>query len=112
MDDTNNNLIDDKVELSVNSERLQSELNRDKLKWKVRRSLALVAFTYNLIVGLLYFIFVFFLNNDQATMLKDYNSVIISIIGANFSIVMLYIGAVTYSDTLENKLNMTSNKDA
>lgn len=103
----NDPLIDDKIEGQLRENRLRSELIRDKLKWKVRRRISITAFSFNILLGIAYFALIFILDNNQAEMLKEFNSVIISIVGSNFSIVMLYIGAVTYSDNHQkpNKLN-------
>lgn len=107
--DSNNNLVPDSIESKIATEKMKDEFIRTRVRWIIRRRLALSAFIYNLVVGLLYFIIIFFLDKSQADMLKDFNSIMISIIGANFSIVMLYIGAVTYSDTLAD--NRATNSD-
>ena len=42
---------------------------------------------------------VFFLQESQAGMLEQFNSIAITIIGGNFSIILGYFGLATYDDS-------------
>lgn len=90
--------------------RLKLELDRDRHKWKIRRRLAISSFLMNCVLGLL-FVFAPFLFDsvEKVKALVDFNSIIIAVIGSNSSIILLYIGAVTYSDSTGMKVSVERN---
>lgn len=90
-----------KTEEDVELERLKSELARDKLKWRIRRRLALTSFFLTAAICFYYLLSPFFLNPAQAAVLKDFNSILLTLVGTFISVVLAYIGAVTYTDNLK-----------
>ena len=90
------------------NERELAEFERDRKRWTVRRRISITAFTFTLVVGLFYMLAPFILNFEQTTVLKEFNSIIIALIGFNSSIVMLYLGAATYSDSHGNTFKKES----
>lgn len=109
--DANQNLVDDTVESKIATEKLKDDYIRTKVRWLVRRRFAITAFVYNLLIGIAYLLLPLVMSTEQSTNLKDYNSIIVAIIGANVSIIMIYIGAVTISDHLTDKMNQGSNDE-
>lgn len=89
------------VEKEIEQERLEAELARDKLKWRIRRRLAILSFCLTVLICFYYLLSPFFLDTAQAAVLKDFNSVLLTLVGTFISVVLAYIGAVTYSDNLK-----------
>lgn len=90
----------------IDLERNKAELQRDKNKWRIRRRLALTSFMLTLMICVYYLLSPFFLTVEQATILRDFNSIVLTLVGTFISVVLAYIGAVTYSDNHTNvKLN-------
>lgn len=79
-------------------DRLLAELERDKRKWTVRRRISITSFVCLVICLVYYMLIPFVLTQDQAKYMADFNSIIITLVGAFTGIVMVYIGAATYSD--------------
>ena len=90
-----------KTEEDVELERLKLELARDKLKWRIRRRLALASFVFTVLICFYYLLSPFFLDTAQAAVLKDFNSILLTLVGTFISVVLAYIGAVTYTDNLK-----------
>ena len=87
-------------------ERNKAELIRDKNKWRIRRRLALTSFSITLAICVYYLMSPFFLTPEQAAVLRDFNSIVLTLVGTFISVVLAYIGAVTYTDNHTNvKLN-------
>ena len=84
------------------NEREIAEFERDKKRWTVRRRISITAFLYTLFIGIFYLITPFLLSSEQVNTLQQFNSILIALIGFNSSIVMLYLGAVTYADSHGN----------
>lgn len=84
--------------------RIAQELERDKTKWKVRTRFARVAFWTNILVILFCLISPIFLNHETVSNIQEFNSVIITLIGFNSAIVMVYIGAQSWIQDRENNL--------
>ena len=84
------------------NERELAEFERDKKRWTVRRRISITAFIYTLFIGVFYLITPFILSSEQVHVLQQFNSILIALIGFNSSIVMLYLGAVTYADSHGN----------
>ena len=80
-------------------ERNFAELERDKARWRVRRRITLTCVALNIIIIMFYILTVFTLEPTQASILKEFNSIAISIIGGNFSIILAYFGFNTYEDS-------------
>lgn len=89
------------TEKDVELDRLKAELARDKLKWRIRRRLAISSFCLTILICFYYLLSPFFLDTAQATVLKDFNSILLTLVGTFISVVLAYIGAVTYSDNLK-----------
>lgn len=85
-------------------ERLREELKRDIRRWQVRRRIAVSAFILVVFIAMFYMISPIYLPVEAIVKLREFNSIIISIVGLCSSIVLLYIGAATYSDAQGNKV--------
>lgn len=62
-----------------------------------------------------YIIAPFYMTPDQASTFGEFNSIIITLIGFHSGIVMVYVGAVTYSDNVSNGVlqrDITMNADS
>lgn len=81
--------------------RLNFEIEMESIKWRVRRRVCISSFIINTLLGLLYFVIPLILNESQLSSLKEFNSIIITLIGSNSSIILMYYGSVTYSDTMK-----------
>ena len=86
----------EKQELEL--QRTKAELLRDRNKWTIRRRLAMSSFFIVLIISVYYLLSPFFISPEQAAVLRDFNSIILALIGIFISVVLAYIGATTYSD--------------
>ena len=91
-------------ELDLERKRSELELDRDNKKWKIRRRLAISAFVLNNLLGLIYLLFSGLLNSEIVKNLSDFNTIVITLMGSNSSIILLYIGAATYSDSIGQKV--------
>lgn len=89
---------------SLEVERMNAELERDIKRWRVRRRLAIAAFVVVVVIAAFYMIAPTILPTPSITNLKEFNSITITVIGFCSSIVMLYIGAATYSDSHGTKV--------
>ena len=83
----------------IEHDRLESELNRDKVKWRIRRRLAISSFYITAVICVYYLASPFFLVDNQAKMLADFNAVILTLVGTFISVVLVYIGATTYIES-------------
>ena len=72
------------------NERELAELKRDEIRSVTRRRIVKVSVGYNIIIGLFYMFASFFLEPSQADILKDFNSIAITILGGNFSLIGAY----------------------
>lgn len=80
-------------------QRMKAELERDKQKWSTRRKLAVLAFTVNTIIGFSYLVLsTKFLGSSSVDSLKEFNSIIITLIGSNSTVILAYIGAGAISE--------------
>lgn len=77
-------------------ERIEAELERDKKRWTVRRRITLSATFSNFAIILFYMLSAFILRPDQVEMLREFNSIAITIVGGNFSVILAYFGLNTY----------------
>lgn len=94
--DPNNNSNTDELILA---QRMKAELERDKQKWSTRRKLAVWAFIVNTVIGFSYLILsTKFLGSSSVDSLKEFNSIIITLIGSNSTIILAYIGAAAITD--------------
>lgn len=94
-------------EQTEQEERFHEELKRDIVKWRIRRRIAISAFCLVVFIAIFYMFvpLAFGLSLETVGILSEFNPIIISVIGLCSSIVMLYIGAATYSDTHGNKMS-------
>lgn len=90
--------------LEIDKARLEFELERDRKKWRIRRRISVAAFVSNLVAGTLFYLVPWVYNSDQLLILREFNSIAIALIGTNSSIVLLYLGAATYSDSHGNSM--------
>lgn len=80
--------------------REEAEFKRDRRKWRIRRRFAICSFVQLVALTLFYIIAPFFMSPEQAKTFGEFNSIIIALIGFHTGLVMLYMGAVTYSDSV------------
>ena len=80
-------------------ERIEAELERDKKRWTVRRRITLSVVFSNFAIILFYMLSAFILKPEQVEMLREFNSIAITIIGGNFSVILAYYGLNSYEDT-------------
>ena len=80
-------------------ERIEAELERDKKRWTVRRRITLSVVFSNFTIILFYMLSAFILKPEQVEMLREFNSIAITIIGGNFSVILAYYGLNSYEDT-------------
>lgn len=88
MEDQNANGIDD----SIDQERALTELERDRLKWIIRRRMAVCSFIALIVCGIYYALIGVFISMDQAKTMAEFNSIVVSIIGALVSLLLGYYG--------------------
>lgn len=88
MIDENNNGIDDELERA----RAQLEADKDKLKWIIRRRMAVGSFLSLVIFGLYYSVVGLFITYDQAKTMAEFNSIVVTIVGALISLLLSYYG--------------------
>ena len=82
-------------------ERSRLELERDYKRWNVRRRITISCVITNTTIILFYMLSAFFLDPSQAEVLQQFNSIAITIIGGNFSIILGYLGLATYDDVIK-----------
>ena len=80
-------------------ERIQAELDRDKRRWQIRRRITLSCVFANFAIILFYMITPFLLHSSQIDMLREFNSIAITLIGGNFSVILAYFGLNSYEQT-------------
>lgn len=80
----------------TSQERIQAELDRDRKRWQIRRRITLSCVFANLSIILFYMITPFLLHPSQIDMLREFNSIAITLIGGNFSVILAYFGLNTY----------------
>lgn len=88
MIDENNNGIDDELERA----RAQLEADKDKLKWIIRRRMAICSFLSLIIFGVYYALIGLFITYDQAKTMAEFNSIVVTIVGALISLLLGYYG--------------------
>lgn len=80
--------------------RERAEFERDRRKWKIRRRFAISSFIQLVVLTFFYIIGPFFMDVAQAKTFSEFNSVVITLIGFHTGLVMLYMGAVTYNESV------------
>ena len=90
------------MNITVDKERAEAEFRRDRRKWQIRRRFAVSSFLQLVLLTLFYIVAPFYMSVDQAKTFAEFNSIIITLIGFHSGIVMVYVGAVTYSDNVSN----------
>lgn len=88
MIDENNNGIDDELERA----KMALEADKDKLKWIIRRRMAVCSFLSLVIFGLYYSVVGLFITYDQAKTMAEFNSIVVTIVGALISLLLSYYG--------------------
>ena len=88
MEDQNANGIDD----NIDQERALTELERDRLKWIIRRRMAVSSFVALVVFGIYYALIGVFVSFDQAKTMAEFNSIVVSVIGALVSVLLGYYG--------------------
>lgn len=83
-------------------EKEQAEFERDRRKWRIRRRLALVSFGFLILISIIFLIGAYTVDIEQAKASAQFNSIFIALIGFFSSIVIAYVGAVTYSEKTTN----------
>lgn len=83
-------------------ERESAELKRDKTKWRVRRRFAVWSFIQLCSLTIFYILVPQLVSKETAEIMSQFNPIIISLIGVFSGIVMVYTGAVTYSDSIKD----------
>lgn len=84
-------------------ERYEAELERDKKKWTIRRRITLSCVLLNAFIIFFYMLSPVFIDNNNLEVLREFNSIAITIIGGNFSIILAYFGLNTYEQTSNRK---------
>lgn len=75
------------------SEREDFELDRDKTKWLIKTRLTLVSVLVIFFTLCFYLIVpAFYLDTEQVSSLKEFNSITITLVGAFVSIILAFIG--------------------
>lgn len=85
----------------MNSDKFAHEVENDRLtrmRWRVRRRITITSFIIICIVTIFILVSPFIMSSDQAQILSEFNSILVTLIGFNSSVVMFYIGASTYDD--------------
>ena len=88
MQDENSNGIDDELERA----RAQLEADKDKLKWIIRRRMAVGSFLALLSFGGFYAVVGLFISFDTAKTMAEFNSIVVTIVGALISLLLSYYG--------------------
>ena len=83
-------------------ERLEAELDRDRKRWTIRRRITYVSMFTNVFIVIFYMFSSFMIGSDQLASLKEFNSISITIIGGNFSVILAYFGLNSYEDSRKN----------
>lgn len=76
-----------------------AELYRDQIKWKIRRRMAIFSFVILIFLTTYFVVSPFYMSKETSDIAREFNGIIMTLIGFFSGIVMVYIGAVTYSDT-------------
>jgi predicted ABC-type exoprotein transport system permease subunit len=84
--------------------REEAEFQRDRRKWRIRRRFAISSFVQLVLLTLFYIIAPFCMTADQAQTFAEFNSIIITLIGFHTGLVMLYMGAVTYNESISKDM--------
>lgn len=84
--------------MNSDNEREEKELQRDQIKWKVRRRITIVSFVFLILISVFYLIAPFLLDPKQANVATDFNSIMITLIGFFTTIVVTYFGTATAAD--------------
>jgi len=87
-------------------DREAAEFQRDRRKWRIRRRFAISSFVMVVLLTLFYISGPFVMDPEQAKTFSEFNSIVITLIGFFSSIVMLYMGAVTYSESTKDGVLM------
>ena|SRR5690554_6712764 len=82
--------------------REQAEFERDRRKWRIRRRFAISSFIQLICMTLFYLIAPYHMTIEQAKVFAEFNSIVITLIGFHTGIVMVYMGAVTYSEQIKD----------
>lgn len=85
--------IDDRIE----SKRHAVKLANDARKWTVRRRMAIGSFAALIVFGVYYALIGLFVSQDIAKTMSEFNSIVVTIIGALASLLLGYYGT-TYLD--------------
>jgi hypothetical protein len=88
--------------MDIDTQREEAKFLRNARRWRVRRRLAISSFAQLVTLTFFYIISPFFMVPEQATTFSEFNSIIVTLIGFHSTIVMLYVGAATYSDNVNN----------
>ena len=80
----------------VDEAKLVLELRRDESKWNTRMLFAKYSFLLNVIITLFFLFVPIFLTSSQVQNINDFNSIIITLIGFNSSIILAFIGAQSW----------------
>lgn len=91
--------MSEQIKEESEAERLEAELQKDIRRWKVRVWITISAFLLVVFITVFFTIGILLVSPEEIKALKDFNSIIITVIGFCSSIVMLFIGAATYSDS-------------
>ena len=83
-------------------EKEQAEFERDRRKWKIRRRLALASFGFLMLISIIFLAGAYLVDIEQAKAASEFNGIFIALIGFFSSIVIAYVGAVTYSEKTIN----------
>jgi len=87
----------------TDTERAEAELDRDKRRWTIRRRITYVAMFLNVFIVVFYMFSSFLITKEQIDTLKEFNSIAITVIGGNFSVVLAYFGLNSYEDSHKHK---------
>lgn len=88
MIDENGNGIDDELERA----RAQLDADKDKFKWIIRRRMAVGSFLALLSFGGFYAVVGLFISFDTAKTMAEFNSIVVTIVGALISLLLSYYG--------------------
>ena len=95
MIDENSNGIDDELERA----KMALEADKDKLKWIIRRRMAVGSFLSLVTFGMYYSVVGLFITYDQAKTMAEFNSIVVTIVGALISLLLSYYGTSYLFDT-------------
>lgn len=68
------------------------EVDKDRLKWIIRRRMAIASFAALLCCGVYYSAIGLFITMDQAKTMAEFNSIVVTIVGALISLLLGYFG--------------------